>query len=86
MMSSLREGSISSPRSINCKTVAFKTCFMSEEIRELNQKVSSLVAELESADFDSRLEKEEAHRILQRLEERLHSFEAEHLEDVLIQG
>jgi outer membrane murein-binding lipoprotein Lpp len=59
---------------------------MSEEIRELNQKVSSLVAELESASFDSRLEKEEAHRILQRLEQRLHRFEAEHLEDVLIQG
>ena len=59
---------------------------MGKEIRELNNEVSSLIAILESTNFNSRLEKEEAHRILQRLEEKLHSFEAEHLEDILIQG
>lgn len=59
---------------------------MSEDIRNLNSKVTELIAELESADFDSRLEKEEAHRILRRLEEKLHSFEAEHFEEILTQG
>lgn len=59
---------------------------MSEDIRNLNERVSELVAELESADFDSRLEKEEAHRILHRLEEKIHSFEAEHFEEVFIEG
>lgn len=59
---------------------------MSEDIRKLHLKVTELVAELESSDFDSRLEREEAHRILRRLEDKLHSFEAEHFEDVFIQG
>lgn len=59
---------------------------MGEDIKSLAREITELEALLNELDAESDIERQEAHRLIKRLERRLHRFEAEELGEVLTQG